>query len=227
MLIQIIMDNGLVLERGDHIKKIQSRIWVMISAAKNRWRILVIGDSVLRGTEVPICLPNNLSIEVCCLLGTYIQDIEKRIPGRIKLEYCYHLLVFQARSHEIATRKQKNIKEDFTSLGKMLKGLGAQVVFSVVLPFRDWDPGKRQRTDQLNDCLHGWCHAEGCGCYGLGCTFDKPGMLMWDGILLTRRSENTLGSKLDGLITRALNWSCWGMEVYCWVTKKNQGTLPL
>jgi len=36
---------------------------------------------------------------------------------------------------EVVTRKLKNIEEDFTSLGKMLKGSGVKVVFFSVLPF--------------------------------------------------------------------------------------------
>lgn len=33
----------------------------------------------------------------------------------------------------------------------MLKGPGAQVLFSSVLPVEDWDLGRRRRADQLND----------------------------------------------------------------------------
>lgn len=88
---------------------------------------------MLRGTETPICHPDRLSREVCCLLCTRIWDIRKRMLGRIKLEDYYSLLVFQAGSHEVVTRKGKNVKKVFMSLGKMLKGWGVQVVLSSVL----------------------------------------------------------------------------------------------
>jgi len=83
------------------------------------------------------------------------------------------------------TGKLKYIKEDFISLGNMLKGSGVQVVFSSVLPAGNWDPGRR-RTDQLNEWLCEWCHTKGYGFYDLGCTFAKPGMLTWDGTQVTR-----------------------------------------
>ena len=44
----------------------------------------------------------------------------------------YLLLVFQAWSHEAATRKLKNIKKDLASLGKVLKGSAVQAMFSSV-----------------------------------------------------------------------------------------------
>lgn len=39
---------------------------------------------MLRGTKVPICHPDKLSGEICCLLGGHIWDIRKRTLGRIK-----------------------------------------------------------------------------------------------------------------------------------------------
>lgn len=59
--------------------------------------------------------------------------------------------------------------------------------------------------EQLNDWLHGWCHSKGYGFRDLGCTFDKPQILTWDGTQLTRRGKNIPGNNLAGLITRALN----------------------
>lgn len=46
----------------------------------------MIGDSSLRGTEVLICHPENLSSKVCCLPEAHIGDVKKRILGMIKLE---------------------------------------------------------------------------------------------------------------------------------------------
>lgn len=55
--------------------------------------MLVIGDSSLRGTEVPICRPDNLSREVCCLPGAHSRDIARRLLSLVKLED-YHLFLF-------------------------------------------------------------------------------------------------------------------------------------
>lgn len=42
----------------------------------------------------------------------------------------YPFLVFQAGSHKAVIRKLKNTKKGFASLGEVLRGLGAWVVFS-------------------------------------------------------------------------------------------------
>ena len=78
-------DSGLEPEGGNHVKKVQPRTRVKTSATKKRRRILVIEGSGLRGTEAPICCPDKLSREVCCLLGACVWDIRKRTLGRIKL----------------------------------------------------------------------------------------------------------------------------------------------
>jgi len=104
----------------------------------------------------------------------------RRILGMIKPDNYYPLLVFQAVSHEASIKKSKYIKKDFRFLGKMLRRLRAQVVFSSVLPAGDWNLNKRRRTDQLNHRLRGCCRAEGYGFYDLEHNFDTPGMLPWD-----------------------------------------------
>lgn len=57
-------------------------------------KVLVMEDSFLRGTEVLICHPGDLSREVCWLPEARIEDMKKRILGMIKLEECYSLLVY-------------------------------------------------------------------------------------------------------------------------------------
>jgi len=61
------VDNGSDVERDNHIKMIQPRNQTRIIAAQKSLRVWVKGDSVLRGMEMPICCPDNLSREVCCL----------------------------------------------------------------------------------------------------------------------------------------------------------------
>ena len=57
----------------------------------------------------------------------------------------------------------------------------------------------------MNEWLCKWCCTQGSGYYGLGCSLEKGGMLMVDRSQLTRRATNILGSKLAGLVSRALN----------------------
>uniref|UniRef100_A0A493TS73 Uncharacterized protein n=1 Tax=Anas platyrhynchos platyrhynchos TaxID=8840 RepID=A0A493TS73_ANAPP len=145
-------------------------------ATKKERRVLVIRDSLLRGTEAPICRPDNLSREVCCLPGARVRDVRKALPQLIKPEDYYPLVVIQVGSREAATRKMRNIKKDFASRGRSLKGSGAQVVFSSVLPLGDRDPERRRRTGPVNDWQRGWCLDQGFGYFSLGQPFGKPGM---------------------------------------------------
>lgn len=59
--------------------------------------------------------------------------------------------------------------------------------------------------DQVNDWLQGWCQAQGFAFCDLGQTFERPGMLTPKWEHLTRWGKSFLGSKLAGLIRRALN----------------------
>lgn len=117
----------------------------MTSANKKRAKVLVIGDSLLRSTEAPICCLDNISRKVCCLLGPCIRNIKKTIYSMIKPHNYYPFLVFQTGSHEAATRKLKNSKKIFTSLQKVLKDSEAQVKFSSVLPVGDRSRQERNR----------------------------------------------------------------------------------
>lgn len=91
-------------------------------------------------------LPYN-SVDAC------IQISSKMLGVLAIVKFCgsENILIFQVGSHEAASRKLKNIKKDFVSLGKVLKGSGAQVAFFSVLPVGAWHPSRRRRTDQLND----------------------------------------------------------------------------
>ena len=78
-------------------------------------------------------------------------------------------------------------------------------MFSSVLSLRSWYPGRWRRTCQVNDCMRGWCLDQGFGYFDLGQAFEKPGMWAPDGLRLSKGGTSVLGSKLSGLITRALN----------------------
>lgn len=94
-------------------------------------------------TNVPFCLPDHILRDICCLPGACICVITKMLPSLIKLE---DFLLFHVGTTEAVTRRLGNIKRDFMSLGKMLKGSGVQVVFSI-LPVREWHLRRRQRMD--------------------------------------------------------------------------------
>lgn len=80
--------------RDSHIHLVQPRMCVRTGATKKKGkRVLVAGDSVLRGIEAPVCRPHKLSREVCCLLVVIIHDTKKMLLGMGKVtDYCPFLL---------------------------------------------------------------------------------------------------------------------------------------
>lgn len=75
--------------------------------------------------------------------------------------------------------------------------------------------------DQVNDWPHSWCHVQGFRFYDLRHAFERPGMLTQDGAHLMKWGKSILGSKLSGLISRALNWIQQEKGMYLQVTQKN------
>jgi len=90
------------------------------------------GDSLLRGTEGPICQRDPSHRAVCCLPGARVRDVAKELPGLVQPSDYYLLLVMQVGRDEIMERSPKAIKRDFRALGRLVEGSGVQVVFSSI-----------------------------------------------------------------------------------------------
>jgi len=73
-------------------------------STKKKRRVIVIGDSFLRGTEGPICRPDPSHREVCCLPGARVKDVAKKLPGLVRPCDYYPLLVMQVGGDEVAER---------------------------------------------------------------------------------------------------------------------------
>jgi len=85
--------------------------------AKKKRRVILIGDSFLRGTEGLICRSDPSHREVCCLPGAQVRDVAKKFPGLVRPSGYYPLLVMQVGGDEVAERSPKAIKRDFRPLG--------------------------------------------------------------------------------------------------------------
>jgi len=70
-------------------------------------------------------------------------------------------------------KKLQNIKKDFVSHGKTLKGLEEQVVFSSVFLLDGWDEERRRSIGQVNYWLRVWCQDQGSVYYDLGQAFER------------------------------------------------------
>ena len=95
-------------------------------------RVIFVGDSLLRGTEGPICRPDPSPREVCCLPGARVRDIARNLPNLVRPSDYYPLSIVQAGSDEIAERSLEAIQRDFRGLGRLVDGVGVQVVLSSI-----------------------------------------------------------------------------------------------
>ena len=119
------------------------------STRKKQW-VLVIGDSLLKEAERPICRPNPLHKEVCCLLGAQVKDVRKKLPSLVWSTEYYPLLLFQVGSDDLGRTSLRTLKKDFRALGRQVKGSGAQVVFSSIPP----DLGNNEGLDIMGQQIN-------------------------------------------------------------------------
>ncbi|RMC20193.1 hypothetical protein DUI87_01039 [Hirundo rustica rustica] len=171
----------------------------------SRRRVIVVGDSLLRGSEGPICQPDPSHREVCCLPGARVQNITERLPVLIQPSDYYPLLILQAGSDEIEKRSVKAIKRDFRALGQAIDRAGAQVVFCSVPLVAEENDERNRRTHIINKWLKGWCHRQNFGFFDHGEIFTTPALLEPNGIHLSVKGKRFLTHELAELVERALN----------------------
>lgn len=174
------------------------------SSTKKKRRVIVVGDSLLRGTEGPICRPDPSHREVCCLPGAQIRDVKRKLSDLVQPSDYYPLLVFQVGSDEIITRRARAMKRDFRALGRLVRGSGAQVVFASI-PVTSKGEEINRKSLQINVWLRDWCQRQGFGFFNHGLLYETPGLLVAGGIHQSQRGKRFLGQELAGLIDRALN----------------------
>ncbi|RMC20428.1 hypothetical protein DUI87_01280 [Hirundo rustica rustica] len=178
---------------------------ITTSNIKKKRRVIVVGDSLLRGTEGPICRPDPSHREVCCLPGARVQNITERLPALIQPSDYYPLLILQAGSDEIEKRSVKAIKRDFRALGQVIDRAGAQVVFCSVPLVAEENDERNRRTHTINKWLKGWCHRQNFGFFDHGEIFTAPALLEPNGIHLSVKGKRFLAHELAELVERALN----------------------
>lgn len=92
------------------------------------------------------------------LPGAYIGDTTERLLSLVSPTDYHPLLLFHAESNGTALRKLSSIDSAYMSLWGILKGSGAQVVFSSFLSVRWRGSWSSKWIKQVNAWPHGWCH---------------------------------------------------------------------
>ncbi|XP_059569259.1 uncharacterized protein LOC109285671 [Alligator mississippiensis] len=149
---------------------------------RRRRRVLVIGDSILRGMEGPICRQDPSAREVCCLPGAKIWDVMEVIQARIKPTDYYPLVLVHVGTNDAARRTPDHLMVDYSALGGVLKEFGAQVVFSSILPVNGRGRRHENCIRETNWRLRQWCLEAGFGFLDNDPHITTRDMLSWDGL---------------------------------------------
>ena len=176
-------------------------------------RVIVIGDSLLKGAEGPICRPDPLHREVCCLPGVRVKDVRKKLPSLVRPTDYYPLLLFQIGSDDIGRTSLRTMEKDFRALGRQVKGSRAQVVFSSIPPAIGNNEGLDIMSQWINTWLRAWCARQGFGFFDLGSIYLRPDLLATSRNSLSHRWKGVLRWELGRFIDRALNWVQSGVGV--------------
>ena len=107
----------------------------------------------LKGAEGPICRPDLLHREICCLPGAQIKDVRKKLPSLVRPSDYYPLLLFQEGRDDIGRTALKTMKKDLRDLGQQVKASRARVVFSFIPPVVGNDEGLNTMGQQINTWL--------------------------------------------------------------------------
>ncbi|GAB0204309.1 mitochondrial enolase superfamily member 1 [Grus japonensis] len=166
---------------------------VVTTPTKKKKTVIVVGDSHLKGREGLICRADPPLREVCCLPGAHVKDIARKLPSLVQPSDYYPLLLLHVGGDEAETRTMKAIKRDFRLLGQSLKDLGAQVIFSSLLPVKGSNGGWNRRTQSINAWLRGWCQRHNFGFFDNGAAYMAPGLMNPDGIHLSQRGITSDG----------------------------------
>ncbi|GAB0178621.1 hypothetical protein GRJ2_000327400 [Grus japonensis] len=179
--------------------------WVVTTPTKKKRRVIVVGDSHLKGTEGPICRADPPLREVCCLPGARVKDIARKLPSLVQPSDCYPLLLLHVGGDEAETCTTEVIKRDIRLLGQSLKDSGVQVIFSSLLPVEGSNLGRNRQTQSINAWLCDWCQRHNFGFFDNGEVYTAPGLMNPDGIHLSQMGKRIFAPELAGLINRALN----------------------
>ena len=87
------------------------------ASVRKEGRVIMVGDSLLRGTEGPICRPDLSHQKVCCHPEAWVRDVTRKLPGLVRSTDYFPLLIVQMGSDEIGQRSLQTMKRDFRGLG--------------------------------------------------------------------------------------------------------------
>lgn len=103
------------------------------SVNKKRWWVAEVGNSLLGGAGAPICWPDVLSTEVCCLLGAGTGGVSKTLPNLVQSTKHYLLLLFCMGTSDTGRSRLRRTRKDYRALRVTVRNFAELVFFSWVV----------------------------------------------------------------------------------------------
>ena len=167
---------------------------------------VVIGDSMVRGTDRRFCGRDRDSRMVCCLPGARVRDVSDRVHSVLKWEGDQPDVVVHIGTNDVGRKSEEVLKSEYRELGRKLKSRTPRVVISGLLPVPCASEGRSRMLGRMNTWLRNWCR-------GQGFRFLDHWDLFWgrwdlykrDGLHLNYKGTNILAGRFASVIGEGLN----------------------
>ena len=171
-----------------------------------RRRTIVIGDSIVRGTDRRFCGADRESRMVVCLPGARVRDISDRIQGILKWEGEEPEVVVHIGTNDIGRKGEEVLKQEYRELGRQFRRRTTKVIISGLLPVPRDSESRNGSRWRMNAWLRDWCRGQGFKFldhwdlfWGRGDLFKK------DRLHLNPRGTNILAGRFAQVARQSLN----------------------
>ena len=171
-----------------------------------RKRAIVIGDSIVRGSDRRFCGGDRESRMVVCLPGARVRDVSDRVQDILKWEGKEPEVVVHIGTNDIGRKGEEVLKQEYKELGWQIRRRTAKVVISGLLPVPRDSERRNGIRWRMNAWLRDWSR-------GQGFKFMDHWDLFWgrrdlfkkDGLHLNPRGTNILAGRFARATGQTLN----------------------
>lgn len=169
-------------------------------------QVLVVGDSIIRGTDRAICHKDRDRRTVCCLPGARVRHIADRVDRLLGGAGEDPAVMVHIGTNDKVRGRWSVLKNDFRDLGHKLRARTSKVVFSEILPVPRATQERQREIREVNKWLKNWCRKEGFGFLENWADFSVGYRLYSrDGLHLNGEGAAVLGEKMARRLEECLN----------------------
>ncbi|XP_055521107.1 uncharacterized protein LOC129715270 [Leucoraja erinacea] len=169
-------------------------------------RAIVIGDSILRGSDRRFCGRSQETRMVVCLPSARVSDVSQRVQDILKSEGEEPEVVVHIGTNDIGKKREEVLKGEFRELGGELRKRAKKVTISGLLPVPRDSESRNGARWRINAWLKDWCSGQGfkfLDHWDLFC--GRCDLYRKDGLPLNPRGTNILVGRFANASGETLN----------------------